>query len=105
MSTQNWGVPGGSDVKNVPAMQETRVQSREQLPTPVFLPGEFHRQRSLTGYSPWGNKESDMTFDLKAINRIQQKTFSRKSGHVCFCLYQDQDTPVNFELSSTMILT
>ena len=30
-------------------------------PTPVLLPGEFHRQRSLTGYSPWGSKESDMT--------------------------------------------
>ena len=27
------------------------VWSSEQLPTPVFLPGEFHRQRSLTGYS------------------------------------------------------
>jgi len=30
-------------------------------PTPVFLPGEFHGQRSLEGYSPWGHKESDMT--------------------------------------------
>ena len=29
------------------------------LPTPVFLPGEFHGQRSLVGYSPWGHKESD----------------------------------------------
>ena len=26
---------------------------------PVFLPGEFHEQRSLVGYSPWGHKESD----------------------------------------------
>ena len=26
---------------------------REWLPTPVFLPGEFHGQRSLEGYSPW----------------------------------------------------
>ena len=34
---------------------------REWLPTPVFLPGEFHGQRSLVGYSPWGHKESDMT--------------------------------------------
>ena len=34
---------------------------REQLPTPVFWPGEFHGQRSLTGYSPWGHKESDTT--------------------------------------------
>ena len=30
-------------------------------PTPVFLPGEFHGQRSLAGYSPWGRRESDMT--------------------------------------------
>ena len=29
-------------------------------PTPVFLPGEFHVQRSLVGDSPWGSKESDM---------------------------------------------
>ena len=34
---------------------------RECLPTPVFLPGEFHRQRSLVGYSLWGHKESDLT--------------------------------------------
>ena len=27
---------------------------RDRLPTPVFLPGEFHGQRSLAGYSPWG---------------------------------------------------
>ena len=32
---------------------------REWLPTPAFLPGEFHGQRSLAGYSPWGFKESD----------------------------------------------
>ena len=29
--------------------------------TPVFLPGESHGQRSLAGYSPWGQKEWDMT--------------------------------------------
>ena len=28
-------------------------------PTPVFLPEKFHGQRNLTGYSPWGCKESD----------------------------------------------
>ena len=28
---------------------------------PVFLPGKFHGQRSLAGYSPWGRKESDTT--------------------------------------------
>ena len=30
-------------------------------PTPVFLPGESHGQRSLMGYSPWGRKELDTT--------------------------------------------
>ena len=53
-------------VKNLPAIQETQVQSlgwfqswvgkipwrREWLPTPVLLPGESYRQRSLVGYSP-----------------------------------------------------
>ena len=51
-------------VKNLPAMQETWVQSlgwedswkREWQPTPVFLPGEFHGQRSLVGCIPWGHR-------------------------------------------------
>ena len=34
---------------------------REWLPTPVFLPGDFHGQRSLAGCSPWGGKELDVT--------------------------------------------
>ena len=34
--------------------------SRKWQPTPVFLPGNFHGQRNLVGYSPWGHKESDM---------------------------------------------
>ena len=34
---------------------------RAWQPTPVFLPGESHGQRSLAGYSPWGHKESHMT--------------------------------------------
>ena len=29
---------------------------REWLPTPTFLPGEFHGKRSVVGYSPWGHK-------------------------------------------------
>ena len=59
-------------VKNPSAMQEIQVQSlvqkipwrREWLPTPIFLPGEFHGQRSLTGYSPWGHIESNTTNQL-----------------------------------------
>ena len=57
-------------IKNLPAVQETWVRSLGQEDpleerawqlTPVFLPGEFHRERSLAGCSPWGCKESDTT--------------------------------------------
>ena len=34
---------------------------RKWLPTPVFLPGEFHGQRNLASYSSWGHKESFTT--------------------------------------------
>ena len=34
---------------------------RKWQPTPVFLPGESHGQRSLVGYSPWVRKEADTT--------------------------------------------
>ena len=62
-------------VKNLPAMQETWVQSlgledpleREWLPTPIFLPGESHGQRSLAGYSPHGHKEANMTEQLTLL--------------------------------------
>ena len=41
--------------------------------TPVFLPGEFHGQRSLAGYSPWGCKESDKMEGLTPmVIRIRQ---------------------------------
>ena len=35
--------------------------SRKWQPTPIFLPGESHGQRSLVGCSPWGGEESDTT--------------------------------------------
>ena len=52
-------------VKNLPAMQETQVQSlgwkipwrRKWQPTPVFLLGQSHGQRNLAGHSPWNSKE------------------------------------------------
>ena len=66
------GFPGGAVVKHPPAMQkaqETQIQSLGQedspgegwQPTPVFLTGKFHGQRSLASYSQWGCKESDTT--------------------------------------------
>ena len=55
-------------LKNLPAMQETQVQSlgredplQKMATHLVFLPGEVHGQKSLVGYSPWDCKESDTT--------------------------------------------
>ena len=60
------GFLGGTVVKNLPAnVGDARDWVRKILwrrkwqPTPVFLPGKSHGQRSLVGYSPWGRKESD----------------------------------------------
>ena len=52
--------PGGSVVKNLPAMQETQVQSLGQedplekgmATHPSILARRIHGQRSLVGYSP-----------------------------------------------------
>ena len=41
-------------VRNIPWRRKWQA-------TPVCLPGEFHGQRSLVGYSPWGLKELDRT--------------------------------------------
>ena len=59
-------------VKNLPALQETQVQSltlwsRGWQPAAGFLSGESHGQRNPAGYSPWGCKESDRT------ERLQRK--------------------------------
>ena len=56
-------------VKNPPTMQETQVQflswedpvEKGMQTTPEFLPRQSHGQRSLAGYSPWTQKESDTT--------------------------------------------
>ena len=56
-------------VKNLPAnagdLRDSWVRKipwrRAQQPTPVFLPGESHGQRSLAGYGPHGHKESERT--------------------------------------------
>ena len=57
-------------VKNLSAMQKTRVQSLGQEhrlekgmaahSSGILSPGESHGQRNLMGYSPWDGKELDM---------------------------------------------
>ena len=44
----------------------TSCAGRYGKPTPVFLPGKPHGQRSLAGYSPWGHKESNPTEHMLA---------------------------------------
>ena len=50
----------GHDWSNLAAVAAAAWR-RKWLPIPVFLPGKFHGQRSLAGYSLWGPKELDMT--------------------------------------------
>ena len=64
------GFPGGSEAKEsacnagdpglIPGLGRFPWRRKWQ-PTPVFLPGESHGQRSLVGYSPRGRKELDRT--------------------------------------------
>ena len=72
---------------NLPAVQETQrcrfdhwvrkiPWRRARQSTPVFLPGEFHGQRSLVGYSPWGGQDSDMT---KVIEHAHTETAQTKT--------------------------
>ena len=74
MSRYILGFPGGSDgvclqrwrpVFN-PWVRKIPWRRRWQ-PTPLFLPGKFHGQRSLEGYSPRGRKELDMTEQLTYV--------------------------------------
>ena len=43
---------------------------RKWQPTPIFLPGKFHEQRSLVGYSPWGCKElGTVEYSAQKLNK------------------------------------
>ena len=81
LPTLRKGFPGGSEIENVPALQETQVHSwvrkircrRDRLPTPIVLPGKSHGQRSLLSYSPWGCKESGVTEALSSSSTLIKK--------------------------------
>ena len=49
------------DVGSIPGSGRAPGGRRSWQPTPKFLPGESHGQRSLVGYSPWGHKDSNLT--------------------------------------------
>ena len=75
------GLPSGSVIRNLPEIQETREKRvpslgredplrRKWQTTSVCLTGKSHGQRSLTGYSLWGRKETDMTGQLRTYMHV-----------------------------------
>ena len=52
------------------------------LPTPIFLPGEFHTQSSLVGYSPWGCQELDTAewLTLSLSHKLAHSHWSREAS-------------------------
>ena len=70
-----WEVLGGMNWENgtdIYTLLQIKWRRKWQL-TSVFLPGEFHGQRILAGYSPWGHKESDTnTFTLTSWEKRGQ---------------------------------
>ena len=60
-------------------------------PTPVFLPGKFHGQRNLAGYSPLGRKESattehistDRVIGVSVAGQVYFKNKFREKNHIC----------------------
>ena len=73
-------------------MEEMQFQSlgredtleRKWQPTPVFLPGESHEQRSLAGYSPWGHKQSDTTEATEHTHMYETKQEREDIKHFYF---------------------
>ena len=68
-------------IKNLPAMWETWIDpwKRDCLHTPIFLPADFHGQRSLAGYSPWGCKQLDTAEQLSIFHPTPR--FPSPLGH------------------------
>ena len=72
------GFPGGSVVKNLPAKAGDagsisglgRSLEKEMATHSSIFAWKIHGQRSLTGYSPWGLKESDMTEGLTMHEKL-----------------------------------
>ena len=75
--------PGGSDGKasaynigdldSIPGVGKS--PKREWLPTPLFLPGEFHGHRSLINYSPWSCKELEMTEQISLLQLLKNNDY------------------------------
>ena len=67
------------------------VGRRQWQPTPVLLPGESHRWRSLVGYSPWGREESDTTEQLHFHFSLSCTGEGNGNQLQCSCLDNPRD--------------
>ena len=67
------------------------MQRRQWQPTPVFLPGKSHGQRSLVGFSPWGAKESHMTERLHFHFSLSRTRGGNGNPLQCSCLENPRD--------------
>ena len=54
---------------------------RTWQPTPVFLPGKSYGQKNLSGYGPWGHKESDNSWELNMYTMPAMKRKHQLGGH------------------------
>ena len=133
-STLAWKIPWTEEPGRLQSMGSQRVEHdwatslslftfmhwwRKWQPTPVFLPGESHGERSLVGYCPWGRKELNMTerlhftwaFFALPFFGIQMKTdFFQSCGHcwvfqICWPIECSTFTASSFRIwnSSTAI--
>ena len=75
---------------------------KEMATYPVFLPGNFHGQRSLAGYSPWGHKEMWLSTH-SVISRNCVWSLDKKHGLLGPCL-QEQDREGNMVKPSEVLL-
>ena len=55
---------------------EDPLEEGMATPSPLFLPGESHGQRSLAGYSPWGQKEQDMAEHMHPLYNFSSRVKS-----------------------------
>ena len=87
-SSSHWVFPGGSarkesacnegDLGSIPGSERSPGEGNG-YPLPVFMPKEFHGQRSLVGYSPWGHKQTQwvtntFTFSSQELAVVSCKT-------------------------------
>ena len=74
---------------------------REWLPTPVFLPGKSHGQRSLAGYHPWGRRVGhDWTCICLISNTVHAPGTAKTSIQEAFLTYLSITAPIHLHFSS-----